>query len=106
MKKDDLVELETYTPEALLDLIIDRDRLRCDAALARKLDVGPPVLSKIRHRRLKISAEILVRIHDLFGLDLDYSRKVAGIPLTPGTKGHEQGPSPVPTKAAPEPMVA
>lgn len=81
MKKADLFEVKTYNPDALLDLLIDRDHLRCDAALARALDVGPPVLSKIRHRTLKISNDLLVRMHDAFGLDLDYLRKIAGIPF-------------------------
>lgn len=85
MKKEELVKLESYNPNALLDLVIDRKRLRCDAALARALDVGPPVLSKIRHKHLKISNDLLVRLFDISNLNLDYMRRIAGIPRTPGT---------------------
>lgn len=35
-----------------------------DAALARFLDVGPPVISKIRHGRLPVGTELMIRAHD------------------------------------------
>lgn len=35
-----------------------------DAALARFLDVAPPVISKIRHGRLPVGTELMIRTHD------------------------------------------
>lgn len=35
-----------------------------DAALARFLDVAPPMISKIRHGRLPVGNELMIRIHD------------------------------------------
>jgi hypothetical protein len=85
MKKEEMVELENYDPDALLDYVIDKLHLRSDAGLSRALKVGPPVLSKIRHKHLKISSDLLVRMHDVSDLGLDTMRKIAGIPRTPGT---------------------
>lgn len=39
-------------------------RKKNDAALARFLDVMPPVISKIRHGRLPVGNELMIRIHD------------------------------------------
>lgn len=75
-----------YNPDLLLDTLIDRKHLRCDAALARTLGVGAPVLSKIRHRKAPITSEMLVRMCDLFDMDLDLLRKIGGIPHTPSGK--------------------
>lgn len=35
-----------------------------DAALARFLGVAPPVISKIRHGRLPVGHELMIRAHD------------------------------------------
>lgn len=98
MKKEEMVELETYDPDALLDTVIDKLHLRSDAALSRVLKVGAPVLSKIRHKNLKISSDLLVRMHDVADINLDRMREIAGIPRTPGThfpvKKSQQVPEP------------
>ncbi len=41
-----------YDPDRLLASLISRLSLKNDAALSRALEVSPPVISKIRHRRL------------------------------------------------------
>lgn len=48
----------------LLDEVIRHQQLKNDAALARLLEVAPPVISKIRHGRLPIGASMLLRIHE------------------------------------------
>lgn len=53
-----------YDPNRLLDAIIDRLRLKNDAALSRVLEVAPPVISKIRHNTLPIGATLLLRMHE------------------------------------------
>jgi hypothetical protein len=56
------------------------EKLGCknDAALARKLEVAPPVISKIRHRRLPIGASLLVMMHELTGEPVAELRAIMG----------------------------
>ena len=55
----------TYDPNRVLDAIIQKLRLKNDAALSRALEVAPPVISKIRHNTLPIGATILLRMHEV-----------------------------------------
>ncbi len=50
---------------ALFDFLIARWQLKNDAALARLLEVAPPVISKMRNARLTLGAVLLLRIHDV-----------------------------------------
>jgi hypothetical protein len=54
-----------YDPNRVLDAIINKLRLKNDAALSRLLEVAPPVISKIRHNTLPIGATILLRMHEV-----------------------------------------
>jgi hypothetical protein len=54
-----------YDPNRVLDAIINKLRLKNDAALSRALEVAPPVISKIRHSTLPIGATILLRMHEV-----------------------------------------
>ena len=58
-----LTEQFDYDPNRLLDTLIEKLRLKNDAALSRALEVAPPVISKIRHRRLPVGASLLIRMH-------------------------------------------
>ncbi|MFZ6843583.1 hypothetical protein [Undibacterium sp. RuTC16W] len=68
-------ELQTrdfhYDPDNLLDTLIHQLHFKNDAALSRALEVAPPVISKIRHRRLSVGASLLIRMHEIS----DYSIK-------------------------------
>ncbi|RJF99034.1 hypothetical protein [Noviherbaspirillum saxi] len=81
---EDHLSIPTYDPNNLLDDLIEKLNLKNDAALSRALEIAPPVISKIRHRRLPIGASLLVRMHDMTGLQLNELRKMAGIPLPTG----------------------
>ena len=48
-----------------LDLMIEKLRLKNDAALSRILEQAPPVISKIRHGRLGIGDSLTVRCHEV-----------------------------------------
>lgn len=50
--------------EALLNTVMTNLRLPNDAALARALDVGPSMISKLRHGRSNVTADLLLRIHE------------------------------------------
>jgi hypothetical protein len=70
--------LLSYDPNRLLDHLIDRLDLKNDAALARILDVAPPVISKIRHYRLAIGASLLIRMHEVSDISIGNLRILMG----------------------------
>jgi plasmid maintenance system antidote protein VapI len=59
-----------YDPGNLLALLKNTLRLKSDAELSRALEVAPPVISKIRHRKAPISGVILVRMHQVSELSI------------------------------------
>ena len=67
-----------YDPDNLLDSLLKKLELKNDAALSRVLDVAPPVISKIRHRRLPVGASILIRMHEVSGLTVGDLRALLG----------------------------
>lgn len=74
----DLAGQKTYDPNALLDTLIVRLQLKNDAALCRLLEVGPPVISKIRHKRLPIGSSMLIRMHEISHLTIRELRYLMG----------------------------
>jgi len=73
-----LEELATYDPDRLLDGLISMLKLKNDAALARALEVAPPVISKIRHRRLPVGASLLIRMYEISDLSIGELRALMG----------------------------
>lgn len=76
-----LVEKEAinvYSPDRLLNTVREALQLKNDAALARKLEVPAPLISKIRSRRLPVGAGILIRIHEATGLEILDLRSLMG----------------------------
>jgi transcriptional regulator with XRE-family HTH domain len=67
-----------YQPNRLLDTLIKDLHLKNDAALCRTLQIGPPLISKIRHGRLPVSASILIRMHETTGRSIRELRQVLG----------------------------
>ena len=68
----------TYDPDNLLTALLGNLKLKNDAALARVLEVGPPILSKIRHRRLPVGASMLIRMHEVTDLSIEDLRLLMG----------------------------
>ncbi|WFR82265.1 hypothetical protein P9875_14305 [Janthinobacterium rivuli] len=62
----------------LLDVLIDFLGLKNDAALGRELQVSAPILSKIRHGSLPVSAAILIRMHEVSRLSIQELRACMG----------------------------
>jgi plasmid maintenance system antidote protein VapI len=52
----------------LLDTVKERYSVKNDAELSRKLDVPPPTISKIRSGKISVSADMILRIHETFGM--------------------------------------
>src|ERR1700710_807540 len=67
-----------YDPNHLLDVMLDKLKLKNDAALSRMLEVAPPVISKIRHRRLPVGASMLIRLHEVSDLTIRELRVLMG----------------------------
>src|SRR6478735_2253424 len=74
----ELTSQVTYNPDNLLDSLIERLNLKNDAALSRALEVAPPVISKIRHRRLPVGASMLIRMHEVTDLSIAELRSLMG----------------------------
>ncbi len=64
MQRARALEPSTFVPNKLLDTLIQKLRLKNDAELCRVLEVQPPIISKIRHRKLNVGATILLRMHE------------------------------------------
>jgi hypothetical protein len=67
-----------YDPNHLLGALIEKLNLKNDAALSRALEVAPPVISKIRHRRLPVGASLLIRMHEVCNLSIKDLRELMG----------------------------
>jgi len=77
-QEHELTSQVTYNPDNLLDSLIERLNLKNDAALSRALEVAPPVISKIRHRRLPVGASLLIRMHEVSDLTIRELRVLMG----------------------------
>jgi plasmid maintenance system antidote protein VapI len=58
--------------------MLEKLKLKNDAALSRALEVAPPVISKIRHRRLPVGASMLIRMHEVSNLSVAELRNLLG----------------------------
>lgn len=61
-------------PNYFLNKLIEVLALKNDAALGRVLQVSPPVLSKIRHLRLPVTAGFLLKAYDATDLSIEALR--------------------------------
>lgn len=72
----------------LFDRVIRNKPLKNDAALARLLNVAPPVVSKMRRFRLDVGPSMILSLVELGGLSLDEIR--AEIPRKPLDAGNRE----------------
>jgi hypothetical protein len=78
MKPDSVIDQLDYDPDRLLDTLIYRLNLKNDAGLSRALEVAPPMISKIRHRKFAVSASLLIRMHEVSQLSIKELRFLMG----------------------------
>lgn len=78
-----------YDPDNLLNTIIKKLSLKNDAALSRVLEVAPPVVSKIRHRRLPIGASLLIRMYEVSDVSIKDLRALMGDRRAKFRVGHQ-----------------
>jgi len=67
-----------YSPNYLLDFVIEKLDLKNDAALARTLGITPPALSRIRHGKFPIGATLLIAMHEETGMKVRELRRLMG----------------------------
>ena len=99
MTQHTLTSQESYNPNHLLDVLIERLNLKNDAALCRALEVAPPVISKIRHRSLPVGASMLIRMHEVSQMSVRELRDLMGDRRTKYRLSNVQG-KPKPAGAA------
>lgn len=63
-------EQPPQNPNLLLDRLQQTLAVTTDVALARLLGVPAPVISKLRHGRLRVSSSFLIHAHDASGLSI------------------------------------
>ena len=78
MEQENMQAMQRYDPDQLLATLIGKLNLKNDAALSRALEVSPPVISKIRHRRLPVTASLLIRMHEVSALSIAELRQLMG----------------------------
>jgi hypothetical protein len=66
-------------PNKFFDTLITLLKVKNDAALSELLDVHPPTISKIRHRKLPVGFALLLRIHELTNLPVKEIRTWAEV---------------------------
>jgi plasmid maintenance system antidote protein VapI len=76
---DDLTAIG-YRPEALLTALARKLHTTTDAALATALSIAPPVISKIRCKKLGIGPSLMIRLHDVTGFEIGTMRELMGLP--------------------------
>ena len=78
MEHENMQSMQRYDPDQLLAALLAKLSLKNDAALSRALEVSPPVISKIRHRRLPVTASLLIRMHEVSALSIEELRQLMG----------------------------
>ena len=78
MEQENMQAMQRYDPDQLLATLIGKLNLKNDTALSRALEVSPPVISKIRHRRLPVTASLLIRMHEVSALSIAELRQLMG----------------------------
>ena len=66
-------------PHTLLDHVLLRQQLKNDAELSRALQLAPSSLSKIRHGRTGVSAELMLRVHEVFEIPIAELKRLDAI---------------------------
>lgn len=75
--------MRTMPDHLLLDTLIVDLKLKNDAALCRFLGVDKSYLSKIRHGKLPVTAECILRVHDMTGWEIKEIKAL--LPTTSGS---------------------
>lgn len=70
------MEEKKLQPNALVDYLLKKLGLKNDRQLAEYFDVLPPVISKIRNRRMSVSANMILLIHEKLDIPVPEIRRL------------------------------
>ncbi len=73
-----LLTLPSYDPQPLLEALSLAMSSERDATLAKALGIAPSVISRIRYKKIGVSAEILIRMHEVSGMSIRTLRTLMG----------------------------
>lgn len=65
-------EIDAFVSHALLDTVRGKFGIKSDRALSKALGLTPPTISKIRRGRKPVSAETVLRVHDVTGWSIGF----------------------------------
>jgi hypothetical protein len=68
----------SYDPARLFDTVRQRLQLHSDKALAKALQIAPPLLAHLRQRVMPVSGSLLLRIQDVSGIAVAELQRVLG----------------------------
>jgi hypothetical protein len=77
-RRADLLSSEAYDPKALIAHVKKALGIKKDSDLVKLVGFNASVISKVRHKRKLLSAELLLAFHDLTGLSVQEMRWVMG----------------------------
>lgn len=77
-KNTALMARDSYTPNHLLDTLMERLDVKSDAALARVLEVPPSTISKVRHRQMAVNSALLLAAHEATEISIHDLRLLLG----------------------------
>lgn len=72
------IDPSSYDPARLFDTVRQRLQLHSDKALAKALQIAPPLLAHLRQRVLPVSGSLLLRIQDVSGIAVAELQRVLG----------------------------
>ena len=64
---------------ALIDYLLERFNLGTDAALARMMELQPPVISKMRHGKMSLTPSFILKVHDTFDIPVKEIKQIADV---------------------------
>jgi hypothetical protein len=67
-----------FDPNRLLDYLLQEMRLETDDDLCRVLNVEAPLLLKIRHGELPVGPSLLIRMNEVFDINVRDLRRLMG----------------------------
>jgi antitoxin HigA-1 len=76
--QDTDIHSPSYDPARLFDTVRQRLQLHSDKALAKALQIAPPLLARLRERVLPVSGSLLLRIQDVSGIAVAELQRVLG----------------------------
>ena len=73
-----LIGRDDYTPNHMLDTLMEKLGVKSDAALARALNVPPSTISKVRHKQVGVNSTLLLAAHEATELSIRELRLLMG----------------------------